>query len=520
MNRTVLLTLCCWSLATAACTDDAPTTASGDTTRPDALFVPSDAPSPPDAAPTSCAPGQPCSDGDACTYNDRCQGGACLGDPIPCDDGLPCTADACLGGACRHTPIDGYCLVDGACYADQQANPSAFCLRCLSATSATSWTSVDGMKCNDADPCTVGESCLAGLCGGGALRDGDGDGHADAACGGDDCDDGDPDVHPAAAEVCTDSVDNDCDGHTDHADDTCAPDDPPCATHVDCYPERVCARWATTGALACSTPCSGPAGCEPGQICSKLPGSAQVGFCQPEPPGAPDASPCLADSDCASGLCASGACRPLCLHEAACDAPTHTCQPHGAIGHTRLAAACAPSPPSALALGAPCTQDYDLYSATLCATRHCDLMRFPSPDMPCAPLCRADLDCAPYQECGVVIYGAHPNPDSVPFHAQWTTAHVDALTACYTRPAAGASPPGTPCSAPSHCASHKCLHLIPDDPQRYCTAYCTLDAECPGGMQCKLDSTTLASAWLQADHVVTQPPRLDAWSLVRVCKFE
>ncbi len=41
----------------------------------------------------------PCNDWNACTQADQCTGGGCLGQPLPldaCDDGLPCTDDACV----------------------------------------------------------------------------------------------------------------------------------------------------------------------------------------------------------------------------------------------------------------------------------------------------------------------------------------------------------------------------------------------------------------------------------------
>ena len=45
-----------------------------------------------------------------------------------------------------------------------------------------------------------------------------------------------------------DGLDNDCNGSTDAADPVCAAVGPtPCKYHTDCYPEKVCAIWATTG---------------------------------------------------------------------------------------------------------------------------------------------------------------------------------------------------------------------------------------------------------------------------------
>jgi hypothetical protein len=56
-------------------------------------------------------PPLPCDDGDACTI-DGCADGTCVFTPLGCDDGLDCTADGCLDGVCQHTSAATYELVD------------------------------------------------------------------------------------------------------------------------------------------------------------------------------------------------------------------------------------------------------------------------------------------------------------------------------------------------------------------------------------------------------------------------
>ncbi len=84
-----------------------------------------------------CSPGgcenQPsgnpgCSDGDACTLGDTCDGVVCLPSAVTtCDDGNPCTTDACdMATGCTHT-----------------ANTSA---------------------CDDGDPCTLADTCTQTVC--------------------------------------------------------------------------------------------------------------------------------------------------------------------------------------------------------------------------------------------------------------------------------------------------------------------------------------------------------------------
>ncbi len=98
-----------------------------------------------DACPSTCGPGsdgQRCSDGSACTVGDTCSGGACVGTPVDCDDGDPCTTDTCDA-------------VLGCTYVEQ-ANPPA----CVSDCHIVA----DHTPCpGDGDPCTL-DGCLEGAC--------------------------------------------------------------------------------------------------------------------------------------------------------------------------------------------------------------------------------------------------------------------------------------------------------------------------------------------------------------------
>ena len=72
--------------------------------------------------------GKPCSDDDVCTLIDTCVDGECVGALAPvCDDGNPCTDDAC----------------DAA-------------LGCIAVDNSSS--------CDDGDPCTGGDACADGVC--------------------------------------------------------------------------------------------------------------------------------------------------------------------------------------------------------------------------------------------------------------------------------------------------------------------------------------------------------------------
>ncbi len=136
--------------------------------------------------------------GDApCTVG-VCQSGACVAEPMVCDDGDPCTADACdpESNACAFSPLAACaCDVDADCVADGP---------CMAATCVDGFcvdTPVAG-ACDDGDACTTGDTCTAGACVGAAASCDDGlpctVDSCDPALGCQhtpklgDCDDGDP----------------------------------------------------------------------------------------------------------------------------------------------------------------------------------------------------------------------------------------------------------------------------------------------------------------------------------------
>jgi hypothetical protein len=65
----------------------------------------------------ACTSAADCSDGLACNGVERCELGRCVaGTPLRCDDGVPCTADACEEpGTCRYTPMDSLCPAGQRC---------------------------------------------------------------------------------------------------------------------------------------------------------------------------------------------------------------------------------------------------------------------------------------------------------------------------------------------------------------------------------------------------------------------
>jgi hypothetical protein len=128
-----------------------------------------------------------------------------------------------------------------------------------------------------------------------------------------------------------------------------------CSYQTDCYPKRLCGRWAKTGELRCSDPCAGDSDCAAGQICSKVPGSLQVGYCQEAPAGQANGAPCASDGECRSRLCADGACAALCLDEAHCATPGMTCHLSGDLAIGLLTSVCSPDQAQSIGNGQLCS---------------------------------------------------------------------------------------------------------------------------------------------------------------------
>jgi len=126
--------------------------------------------------------GAPCFDGDACADAQTCRGGVCTsGAELDCDDGDPCTEDACdavLG--CRHDPApdgipctlaaggSGACR-DGACRAARTAgcNDNNPCTKDVAgAAGCTHVALVDGTSCWEeaAGLCDGAATCFDGAC--------------------------------------------------------------------------------------------------------------------------------------------------------------------------------------------------------------------------------------------------------------------------------------------------------------------------------------------------------------------
>ncbi|MBI5607463.1 MAG: hypothetical protein HY902_01130 [Deltaproteobacteria bacterium] len=108
--------------------------------------------------------GTTCSDNNVCTKSDVCSAGKCAGVPgndgSACIDATPCTSDdTCSGGKCVGTPSDAACNDGNPCTVDAcDAKPAVGLPTCTHKPVA------QGGACDDGDTCTVGDICSAGTC--------------------------------------------------------------------------------------------------------------------------------------------------------------------------------------------------------------------------------------------------------------------------------------------------------------------------------------------------------------------
>ncbi len=189
--------------------------------------------------------GDECKDGNPCTVADHCEQGICLGSQVDCDDSNPCTDDFCNetggcifeanGGSCDdgdpctlgdhcsdsvcageaascECQVDGDCidLEDGdlcngtlecdtsklphicrvkvgtevVCPAPEGADAPCLDAVCEPVTGACSFAANGASgPCEDGDPCSLGDTCLAGVCEAGvAVNCNDGNSCTDDQC--------------------------------------------------------------------------------------------------------------------------------------------------------------------------------------------------------------------------------------------------------------------------------------------------------------------------------------------------
>ncbi len=242
--------------------------------------------------------GKACADGDPCTIGSFCEDGDCVGgDPVPCDDGNPCTDDVCEPWVgCNFTANSSACddgdactLID-TCAAKACAGIPVSCDdgnvctadACLPATGLCGSSAAAGV-CDDGDVCTQGEACSEGAClASPQCDDGSACTEQDVCAGGKCagqpkvCDDG----NPCTTDGCNPGVG--CmaivnalpcnDGSACTPTDTCAAGNCSGSGAISCDDGNPCTTDACVAKDGCthaanSAPCSDGNACTVGDIC-------------------------------------------------------------------------------------------------------------------------------------------------------------------------------------------------------------------------------------------------------------
>ena len=371
-----------------------------------------------------CSSAADCDDGNPCSADACSPAGSCLHADVPgpcctnsaaCDDGQACSLDICDANQCTHLP-----LVD-CCSSDAQCDDGAPCTvdRCNDLGACvhigSSDCCVDDAACADADPCTR-ESCVAGSC---EVAVVDACCLSDADCAGpDDCT-----VGLCLANTCVAAPLPDC----------CASaadclDGDPCTDDV-CLPGGVCA-WAPSPQC-----CQSDAECSDGDPCTFdrcLAGSCFQDVapnCCVGPDQCPDGDPCTEDFCLPDGTCAwapSGLC---CASDAECP-DADPCTLDRCVGVT-----CVHTPDPAC-----CQLDSDCNDGDPCTYDQCDKATETCTSVPIdGECCVTDADCVDGDPCTYdlcTVFGCdHPATPPNPFVDEVCGDGVDndcdPLTMCY-----------------------------------------------------------------------------------------
>ncbi|HUU03386.1 MAG TPA: hypothetical protein VM425_18270 [Myxococcota bacterium] len=209
------------------------------------------------------------------------------GQNADCDDGNVCTADFCIANLCQRTNMDGIncnddnpCTTVDACTSGTcqgvDRDCSDFDSQCL--VGACNPVTVecepvpgqDGTSCEDGLSCTVNDACHDGSCSGKLLYCDDSD-----PCTRDRCDEATgecehtlepkPDAEgPLGDPTCSDLLDNDCDGLTDDLDPNCQV----CTDAADCEDNNPCTSDDCLAGECSNAPLGDGTDCNDGYFCS------------------------------------------------------------------------------------------------------------------------------------------------------------------------------------------------------------------------------------------------------------
>jgi MYXO-CTERM domain-containing protein len=274
----------------------------------------------------ACTQNAQCDDGNACT-TDTCNvaTGVCskVNNALPCNDGNACTqTDTCQNGACVGGNLVACQAIDG-CHNAGVCNPAN--------GQCSTPLKPNGTVCNDNNPCTQGDTCTGGVCGGAAVVCAALDGcHAAGACNpatgqcsnplkpdGSACSDnnGCTQTDTCQSGVCVGSmpvmcpppdachVAGACDVSTGMCSNPPKLDGTACDDGNSCTQSDICLGGMCTGGNP--VVCPAPDGCHDAPTCNPM-----TGVCDnpAKADGSPcdDGNPCSQTDTCQAGICVGG----------------------------------------------------------------------------------------------------------------------------------------------------------------------------------------------------------------------
>ncbi|MBM4344075.1 MAG: lamin tail domain-containing protein [Deltaproteobacteria bacterium] len=414
-------------------------------------------------------------DDNACTEGDACKDGKCaVGIAKKCDDGNPCTLDACAPAkGCTATLDDGagcddgdLCSVGDVCAAGQclpgkpklcAAGAACTVTACGKADGAcTTQSQPDGTACDDGTACTDKDACAAGLCKGAAA----------------DCNDANP---------CTQDTCQPADG-CKHQPNAAACDDLNACTDADTCGKGSCAG-TPKAAKACddNNPCTSD-GCDPKAGCGNAPNTAACD----------DGNPCTSGDTCKAKACVPGASTCQCQGDADCKDDGNLCNGTMYCDKSKSAFECKVNPATVVS----CQTSADgVCAQTLCDAKTGTCAKVAQAD---GKACDADGSlCTPGDACkaGVCAAGAKLNCND---GSPCTDDACDPKAGCtHAHNAAACDADGNGCTTPDTCKGGVCV-AGPAKPCNDANA-CTSDSCDKATGACKNDGAALQGQACDAD---------------------
>lgn len=406
--------------------------------------------------------GLSCSDGNVCTGEEVCAGGTCTNAPdLDCNDGNTCTTDGCAPpNGCRNMPVSGCCTTNADCADASQCTQNERCVsgQCIS----------DPVGCDDGNPCTNDSCSPAGGCANIAVVNGISCSDGNICNGQETCQGGG--CSPGSTLDCSDGNVCTVDGCNPQSGCTQQPIPACCTTAADCADASACTINERCVNQACV---SDPLACNDGNACTSdgcNPASGCTFAAVPNGQSCSNLDFCDGLETCQAGACV-GSSPPNCGDGNPCT--TDACNGSTGCTHTGVAGCCFTDGDCVDAdactvnercVGGTCTSDArNCLDGNLCTTDGCD------PDGGCTntPLidgssCTDSNMCDGAETCtaGGCLAGQPPNCDDANFCTQDGCVNA---TGCQHTPIASCCNTNGQCADADQCtinerctAAHTC----------------------------------------------------------------